>query len=189
MVSAGRRDNHRVSVAPGPTRSETIEPSPTRPAFARLARAEDEPTLRRLRDQAMADLDAARGGVMYRERNATDLPPLAAAWSDADHRVWLGGLDGTEFGYLAASRAEVRSGATLGVIEAIFVQKDARACGIGEAMLAVALHWFAAMGCIGVESTALPGDRATKNFFEEHGLKARLITVYRSLQEPEPAAD
>ena len=126
---------------------------------------------------------------MYRERNAAEAPPLMAEWSNAERRVWLGGLDGTEFGYLAASLAELRSGATLGVIEAIFVQQDARACGIGEAMLTVALDWFAAMGCIGVESTALPGDRATKNFFEEHGLKARLITVYRSLQKPEPAAD
>ena len=53
-------------------------------------------------------------------------------------------------------------------------------------MLSVALEWFRAKGCVGVEATALPGERATKNFFEEHGLKARLLTVYRSLADDDP---
>jgi GNAT superfamily N-acetyltransferase len=77
----------------------------------------------------------------------------------------------------------IASGATVGVIEGIYVDRDARACGIGERMLTIALDWFRSQGCIGVEATALPGERATKNFFEEHGLKARLLTVYRSLAD------
>jgi hypothetical protein len=41
-----------------------------------------------------------------------------------------------------------------------------------------------------MDSLALPGDRATKNFFESFGLKARAIVVHRSLVEPtEPTGD
>jgi hypothetical protein len=39
----------------------------------------------------------------------------------------------------------------------------------------------AAAGAVGIEATALPGDRATKNFFETHGLVARALTVHRRL--------
>ena len=35
-----------------------------------------------------------------------------------------------------------------------------------------------------MDSLALPGDRATKNFFETHGLVARAITVHRRLTDP-----
>ena len=80
-------------------------------------------------------------------------------------------------------------GAMLGVIEGIYVETHARACGIGELMMSVALDWFRSHGCVGVEATALPGERATKNFFEENGLKARLLTVYRSLTDDEAGAD
>ena len=36
-------------------------------------------------------------------------------------------------------------------------------------------------GAEGIDSLALPGDRATKNFFERFGLTARAIVVHRSL--------
>ena len=161
----------------------TVGPTPTRPAFARPATPADEATLRALRTQALADLGPARGGAMYVERHATELPELPADWSNAPRRVWLGGLDGVELGYLIGSAATVGSGAKVGVIEGIYVDRGARACGIGERMLSLALDWFRGEGCVGVEATALPGERATKNFFEEHGLKARLLTVYRSLTD------
>jgi len=34
---------------------------------------------------------------------------------------------------------------------------------------------------VAVQSTALPGDRATKNFFESQGMVARAILVHRWL--------
>lgn len=55
--------------------------------------------------------------------------------------------------------------------------------------MSVGLDWFRSQGCVGVEATALPGQRATKNFFEEQGLQARLLTVYRSLTDDEPDDD
>jgi GNAT superfamily N-acetyltransferase len=155
----------------------------TRPAFVRPAAPGDEELLGRLRRHAYAAVEAARGGPMYLERHVAALPELRADWSDETRRVWLGGLEAAELGYVLAAVVPLASGATLGVIEGIYVEPDARACGIGELMTAVAIDWFRAIGCIGVEATALPGERATKNFFEEHGLKARLLTVYRSLDE------
>jgi GNAT superfamily N-acetyltransferase len=97
--------------------------------------------------------------------------------------VWLGGLAGAEVGYTVAAVTPLPSGATLGVIDAIYVDPEARGCGIGELMMSEAIRWFAFHDCVGVESAALPGERATKNFFEEHGLKARLLTVYRALKD------
>jgi len=120
---------------------------------------------------------------MYLERHAAELPVLLGDWSNATRRVWLGGLENVEVGYLLAAVVPLPSGATVGVIEGIYVDREARSCGIGELMMSVALDWFRSQHCVGVEATALPGERATKNFFEEHGLKARLLTVYRSLTD------
>jgi GNAT superfamily N-acetyltransferase len=164
-------------------------PTATRPAFARPATPDDDDMLRGLREQAFADLGLARGGVMYLERHATELPDLRADWSDATRRVWLGGLDNAVFGYLLGAAVPIVSDAKVGVIEGIYVERDARACGIGERMLSIAMEWFRSQGCVGVEATALPGERATKNFFEEHGLKARLLTVYRSFVVDDPIDD
>lgn len=126
---------------------------------------------------------------MYLERHAAELPELPADWANAARRVWLGGLYDTELGYLIATAAPIASGAKVGVIEGIYVERDARGCGIGERMLGLSIDWFRSQGCVGVEATALPGERATKNFFEEHGLKARLLTVYRSLSDDGPVGD
>ena len=53
--------------------------------------------------------------------------------------------------------------------------------GVGRALLDALVTWFAAAGCRGVDVTALPGDRATKNLLEASGFKARLITMHRTL--------
>ncbi|GAC1317431.1 MAG: hypothetical protein NVSMB16_13950 [Acidimicrobiales bacterium] len=120
---------------------------------------------------------------MYVERQAAELPPLQSDWTDSPRCVWLGGLARVELGYLVAAVVSMPSGAMLGVVEGIYVDAGGRGCGVGGAMLAVALEWFGRRGCVGVEATALPGQRDTKNFFEENGLTARLLTVYRSLSD------
>jgi hypothetical protein len=46
------------------------------------------------------------------------------------------------------------------------------------------VEWCTARGCVGVDGLALPGNRATKNFFETFGLVARAIVVHRRLDAP-----
>ena len=61
------------------------------------------------------------------------------------------------------------------------MEPDAREVGAGEAMMNAVLDWAASMRCRGVDATALPGDRQTKNFFESFGLVARAISVHRAI--------
>jgi GNAT superfamily N-acetyltransferase len=188
-MSAPAATINPMSVDEQRLRNPTVAPTATRPAFVRLAGPGDEEVLDGLRNQAFDDLREARGGAMYLERHAAELPVLLTDWSGETRRVWLGGLENVELGYLIAAIVALPSGAMLGVIEGVYVEPDARGCGIGELMTSVAIDWFRSYGCVGVEATALPGERATKNFFEEHGLKARLLTVYRSLDDEENETD
>jgi hypothetical protein len=48
-------------------------------------------------------------------------------------------------------------------------------------MLDSVTSWLTARGCRAVDAGALPGERATKSFFESAGFKARLITMHREL--------
>jgi GNAT superfamily N-acetyltransferase len=156
-----------------------VSPGPTahRPAFAELLTPATAAVLAELRAHAFEHMATARGGAIYLDRHAVATPDA----SDAAHRVWLGGLEGTALGYLIATVVVAPSGDHVGVVEAIYVEPSARGCGIGECLMDTAIAWFTEQGCVGVESTALPGERDTKNFFEENGLKTRLLTVYRPL--------
>ena len=70
---------------------------------------------------------------------------------------------------------------SLGIVDACYVEPEARGVGVGRALLDDLVAWFASSGCRGVDVTALPGDRATKNFLEGAGFKARLLTMHRTL--------
>lgn len=71
------------------------------------------------------------------------------------------------------------SGELMGVLHDFVVDAEAQDVGIGEAMMNLVVEKLTKRGCIGVDAWALPGDRATKNFFESFGLKARLLTAHR----------
>jgi hypothetical protein len=43
------------------------------------------------------------------------------------------------------------------------------------------LAWCGEQGCNAVDAYALPGDRQTKNFFEESGFTARLLVMHHRL--------
>jgi GNAT superfamily N-acetyltransferase len=134
--------------------------------------------------EAAAEKRAQKGGELWwrRERRqghaGTD---LAALLGSPDHEVAVGTIDGTAVGYGVVRRERLADGGLLGVIEDIYVDPEARAVGVGEALMAHLLAWCRAQGCFGVDSLALPGDRSTKNFFESFGLVARAIVVHRPL--------
>jgi GNAT superfamily N-acetyltransferase len=126
-------------------------------------------TIASLRSAALDEISVLRGGALYPARPLPDP-------GDPDRPLWVGELAGAVVGYLAASA----SGA-LGAIDAVYVDPGCRAVGVGVAMMDCALEWLAQAGCTGVDALALPGARATKNFFEESRFTARLLVVHRSL--------
>src|SRR5579862_994386 len=115
------------------------------PVGARLAADSDVAAVDALRAAALDEIAAYRGGALYPAR------PLPAP-GDAARPLWVGVLDGTVVGYLAASA----SGVT-GTVDAIYVDPGCRAVGVGATMLEEALAWMARSGCEGVDANALPG--------------------------------
>ena len=125
-----------------------------------------------------------KGGPLWfrRERRWGDpQADLAAAVGADDHEVAVGMIDGTVVGYGLVRLERLGDGSLLGVLDDIFVDPAARSIGVGEALMDHLIAWCRDRGCFGVDSLALPGDRATKNFFESFGLVARAIVVHRPL--------
>ena len=65
------------------------------------------------------------------------------------------------------------------MVDDIFTEEAARGVGVGEAMMDLLIAWCEEHRCTGIDAVALPGNRATKNFFERYGLTARAILVHR----------
>ncbi len=155
---------------------------------ARPAIEADVPRLADLCRMALAELGAReRGGAVFVAREARAEPVdtgLAAAVADPDVVVIAGMLDDVVLGYATGRVEGLRDGTSLGIIDELFVEPDARAIGVGEAMMNQLLEWFRQRTCIGVDSTALPGARETKNFFEESGFTARLLVMHHRMSPP-----
>ena len=95
----------------------------------------------------------------------------------------MGTLDDVVLAYGLAHLTTVRDGRTLAVIDELLVAEPARAVGLGEAVLAALVAWAADHGALGVDATALPGDRTAKNFFEVRRLHR---PPARHAHQPEP---
>lgn len=148
-----------------------------RPATARAASPEDLASVAALRAEALSELSQLRGGLLYAAREAIALPEPV----EPGRPLWVGELDGVVVGYTAARTDSLPDGGRLGIIEAVYVTPACRAVGVGEAMIELAIAWCRDQGCSGVDAVALPGGRATKNFFEESGFSARLLVMHRAL--------
>lgn len=135
-------------------------------------------------ESAVAELTPLRGGSIWSRREARK-PPLDASIrataGDESSLLIVGTIDKTVVAYAAVSEATLHDGERIGELSDLYVMPDARGVGIGEAMMNTAIEWCGARGCIGIDSIALPGDRATKNFFESFGLVARALRVHRSI--------
>lgn len=69
----------------------------------------------------------------------------------------------------------------VGRIECFYVEPDARAVGVGQAIVGSLVEWFEQQGCTDVDAVALPGDRSSKQLLESSGFKARLLILHRPL--------
>ncbi len=152
---------------------------------ARPATAADVPRVAELCRRNQAELGAQqRGGAVFVAREARPEPvedSLQSGVDEPDRIVVVGMIDGTAIGYATGRTESLRDRSTLGVIDDLYVEEEARAVGVGEAMMELLLDWFGRQGCAGVDSTALPGARATKNFFEESGFTARLLVMHHRM--------
>jgi hypothetical protein len=128
---------------------------------------------------------AQRGGSLLvdpdRQGSGTVVPPLSDLLGDGDRLVLLGTLDDVVTGVMICHHEERAGHGRHGVLDACFVESEARGLGLGHLLLDSALAWLGSQGCVGVDGVALPGDRAAKSFFEAAGFKARAITMHRPL--------
>lgn len=147
---------------------------------ARLATADDLATIVQLVEAEIEQKRDLRGGSVYLRREVRDVLSGLPGWVEAG-RVVTGVFAGVVLGAAAFTIETLADGENLARIEVLVTDPEARKVGIGEAMMNEVVARARAAGCEGLDATALPGDRETKNFFESFGLKARLLIVHRDL--------
>ena len=151
---------------------------------ARLAAADDLDDIASIASSVAAETETKRGGPLFlRRESGGDARVRAAGLVDSADQGFavLGTYDGVPFGYALVQIETLDDGGKLARIDDLAVVDEARGSGIGEAMMNLVIDTASSAGCFGIDSRALPGDRETKNFFESFGLKARLLTVHRTL--------
>jgi GNAT superfamily N-acetyltransferase len=155
---------------------------------SRPASAEDLPRIAELAELARAELVPMKGGALWSAREAVAEPfedAYGALIDRDDALVVVGTVDETVVGFGVVTLERLRTGETLGIISDLFVEPDARAVGVGEAMADDLVAFCATRGCTGIDALALPGHRTTKNFFEGSGFTARALVMHRALDERE----
>jgi GNAT superfamily N-acetyltransferase len=155
---------------------------------ARLAVRGDADRCGELCRRALNALQEVRGGALFARRETGLLAKallrpggLDRLMADSRRRVLVGTIDDSVTG-LAIGRIDTVGEASLGLIDALYVEPEARSVGVGRALVDDLMAWFGSSDCRGVDVTALPGDRETKNFLEGAGFKARLLTMHRTLE-------
>jgi L-amino acid N-acyltransferase YncA len=148
----------------------------------RVATRDDVDRIVDLIADGVAELAPMKGGAVWAARDARQPPyaeQLAGEIDDPTRRVLAGTIDGVVVGYAVGRVEPLRDGRRLGVVDDIFVEEGARAVGVGEAMLDDLVAWLEAQDVVGIDAMALPGHRASKNFFEESGFTARKLVMHR----------
>jgi GNAT superfamily N-acetyltransferase len=154
----------------------------------RPAGVADVPRLAELNRAVIEELSPMRGGAIWKAREARQEPieeALEELLDDPDARVLVATIDGTVVGYAVAHLEHLTDGSVLGVIDDIFVEDGARQVGLGELMINDLMAWCEERKCVGMDAMALPGHRATKNFFEESGFTARQLVMHHRFAQDE----
>ena len=150
---------------------------------ARLAGEHDVDRVVELASWLRSDVAGERGGELWTvaDAAAVDHDHVRGWLADPSVHLVVGGIDDVVLGFAAARVLDLRDGTRLGVIEELFVEPDARAVGIGELILDEIVGWCRACRCRGIDASALPGMRDSKNFFEGSGFVARRLVMHRRL--------
>jgi GNAT superfamily N-acetyltransferase len=151
---------------------------------ARAASPSDLPVLVDLARALRDEMREQRGGVLWATREARPEPhaeTLESLFGRDDASVVVGTIDGSIVGFATVVIETLRDGTRLGVIGDLFVEREARAVGVGESIADLIIELCTAAGCIGIDAYALPGARETKNFFERSGFTARALVMHHKL--------
>jgi ribosomal protein S18 acetylase RimI-like enzyme len=155
---------------------------------ARAATEADIPRLVELAGELRGELRIMRGGALWELRESR-VQPIVELFekllSRDDAVVLVGTIDDVVVGYASMELETLSDGRRLAVIGDLFVEPDARAVGVGEALAADLVTHAAAAGCLGIDAFALPGHRQAKNFFERSGFTARALVMHKSLGDHE----
>jgi GNAT superfamily N-acetyltransferase len=144
----------------------------------RPATAADLERCTALTAEAFAEAMGSRGGPQVL-RGATEPGAAVASWhQDPASALYVGTFAEAIVGVGAA---RIPSEGAPGRIDLCFVEPPARGVGVGSALLEALSAWFAARGCVEIDAVALPGDRDTKQLYENAGFKTRLLVVHRRL--------
>lgn len=144
----------------------------------------DQLRLSELADELKASIVGARGGPLLlaslggSAQSAFSTSVFSEHLADDRRRLLVGTLDGSVTGFAACHFVSLDDGTLLGLIDACYVEPEARDMGLGNLLVAAALEWLRLQGCTGVDGTALPGDRQAKGFFETAGFKARMLVMH-----------
>jgi GNAT superfamily N-acetyltransferase len=150
----------------------------------RPAASEDLPTIATLARAMLAELAPLKGGplLLAREARAEPFEEAYGALLDRDDVSFVVGcIDDVVVGFGVVEVEALRTGDHLGVVTDLFVEEGARSVGVGEAIADVLVAFCEDRDCLGVDARALPGHRATKNFFEEQGFTARAIVMHHPM--------
>lgn len=151
---------------------------------ARAATSEDLPAILDLANALRGELRDQRGGALWAAREASPEPldaSLRALLDRTDAGVFVGTIHDAVIGFATVEIEELREGGRLGVVGDLFVDPEARAVGVGEALADLIVAYCKQAQCIGIDAFALPGARAAKNFFERNGFTARALIMHKKL--------
>lgn len=109
-----------------------------------------------------------------------ELARVGSASSELEQVDYLAFLGATPAGFL---RAAWVPGTGRARIEALFVVPELRGVGVGHELLDSLVGELRRHRCDRLDAVALPGDRATKNFFEAHGMVTRALVVHTRLDD------
>ena len=150
--------------------------------FTRVANISDSASLEMLAKESYSSYDLFRGGDRLVKELNLPTPSMKDLFNEKDLNVFVAGSDQIVLGFLVARTKQIDKG-LIATIERVFVTKETRNLGIGDALVTFTKSWAKQQGFIALDGFALPGDRETKNLFERAGLVARLITVTSDLQD------
>jgi ribosomal protein S18 acetylase RimI-like enzyme len=150
---------------------------------ARSAHSADLDRIVALVGEMHAELEPMRGGAVWASRESRPGPyaeEYGALLDRDDACVVVGTVHDYVVGFGVVELETLRDGSVLGRITDLFVEPDARAVGVGEAIGDALVAFCDERDCRGIDAFALPGHRAAKNFFERSGFTARAIVMHRA---------